>query len=55
MFQLSCGSYTFISYKFVGSDNTLVSTSISKVGGEEILDLTQRLKKLYEDVEIQSK
>jgi hypothetical protein len=37
------------------SDVCISMSTFSKVGGEEIIDLTQRLKKLYEEVEIQSK
>ncbi|XP_043471010.1 mitogen-activated protein kinase kinase kinase 15 isoform X1 [Leptopilina heterotoma] len=58
--KLSCGSYTFVSYR-VMECGTCVSTSpaASIVTGEEVIDpkqhLTLKLKKLFQDVEIQSK
>ncbi|XP_012228061.1 mitogen-activated protein kinase kinase kinase 15 isoform X3 [Linepithema humile] len=62
MFQcLSCGSYTFVSYRVVESCGSCVSTNpaTSRITGEEAIDpkqhLTLKLKKLFQDVEIQSK
>jgi len=59
--QLSCGSYTFVSYRVVESCGSCVSTNpaTSRITGEEAIDpkqhLTLKLKKLFQDVEIQSK
>ncbi|XP_012228062.1 mitogen-activated protein kinase kinase kinase 15 isoform X4 [Linepithema humile] len=58
---LSCGSYTFVSYRVVESCGSCVSTNpaTSRITGEEAIDpkqhLTLKLKKLFQDVEIQSK
>ena len=59
--QLSCGSYTFVSYRVVESCGSCVATNpaTSRITGEETIDpkqhLTLKLKKLFQDVEIQSK
>ncbi|XP_012228060.1 mitogen-activated protein kinase kinase kinase 15 isoform X2 [Linepithema humile] len=59
--KLSCGSYTFVSYRVVESCGSCVSTNpaTSRITGEEAIDpkqhLTLKLKKLFQDVEIQSK
>ncbi|XP_033214857.1 mitogen-activated protein kinase kinase kinase 15 isoform X2 [Belonocnema kinseyi] len=58
--KLSCGSYTFVSYR-VMECGTCVATSpaASRVTGDEVIDpkqhLTLKLRKLFQDVEIQSK
>ncbi|XP_014475486.1 PREDICTED: mitogen-activated protein kinase kinase kinase 15 isoform X2 [Dinoponera quadriceps] len=58
--KLSCGSYTFVSYRVVEC-GTCVATNpaASRITGEEAIDpkqhLTLKLKKLFQDVEIQSK
>lgn len=59
--QLSCGSYTFVSYRVVESCGSCVATNpaTSRITSEETIDpkqhLTLKLKKLFQDVEIQSK
>ncbi|CAL1686022.1 unnamed protein product [Lasius platythorax] len=59
--KLSCGSYTFVSYRVVESCGSCVATNpaTSRITGEEAIDpkqhLTLKLKKLFQDVEIQSK
>ncbi|GAB1865602.1 mitogen-activated protein kinase kinase kinase [Camponotus japonicus] len=59
--KLSCGSYTFVSYRVVESCGSCVATipATSRITGEETIDpkqhLTLKLKKLFQDVEIQSK
>ncbi|XP_029659596.1 mitogen-activated protein kinase kinase kinase 15 isoform X3 [Formica exsecta] len=59
--KLSCGSYTFVSYRVVESCGSCVATNpaTSRITGEEAIDpkqhLTLKLKKLLQDVEIQSK
>ncbi|XP_070165357.1 mitogen-activated protein kinase kinase kinase 15 isoform X2 [Polyergus mexicanus] len=59
--KLSCGSYTFVSYRVVESCGSCVATNpaTSRITGEEVIDpkqhLTLKLKKLLQDVEIQSK
>ncbi|XP_011638279.1 mitogen-activated protein kinase kinase kinase 5 [Pogonomyrmex barbatus] len=59
--KLSCGSYTFVSYRVVESCGSCVATNpaTSRITGEETIDpkqhLTLKLKKLFQDVEIQSK
>lgn len=58
--QLSCGSYTFVSYRVVESCGSCVATNpTSRITGEEAIDpkqhLTLKLKKLFQDVEVQSK
>ncbi|KAK0168323.1 hypothetical protein PV327_002140 [Microctonus hyperodae] len=54
--KVSCGSYTFVSYRLLEC-GTCVTTSSR--GGEEIIDpkqhLTLKLKKIFQDVEVQSK
>ncbi|XP_015596234.1 mitogen-activated protein kinase kinase kinase 15 isoform X4 [Cephus cinctus] len=58
--KLSCGNYTFVSYRVVEC-GSCVSTSpaASRATGEEVIDpkqhLTLKLKKLFQDVEVQSK
>ncbi|XP_066582045.1 mitogen-activated protein kinase kinase kinase 15 isoform X3 [Prorops nasuta] len=58
--KLSCGSYTFVSYKVIEC-GTCVATSpaASRITGDEATDpkqyLTLKLKKLFQDVEVQSK
>ncbi|XP_020288972.1 mitogen-activated protein kinase kinase kinase 15 isoform X3 [Pseudomyrmex gracilis] len=59
--RLSCGSYTFVSYRVVESCGSCVATNpaTSRITGEEAIDpkqhLTLKLKKLFQDVEVQSK
>ncbi|KAL0108005.1 hypothetical protein PUN28_014935 [Cardiocondyla obscurior] len=59
--KLSCGSYTFVSYHVVESCGSCVATNpaTSRITSEETIDpkqhLTLKLKKLFQDVEIQSK
>ncbi|XP_025267915.1 mitogen-activated protein kinase kinase kinase 15 isoform X2 [Camponotus floridanus] len=59
--KLSCGSYTFVSYRVVESCGSCVATipATSRITGEETIDpkqhLSLKLKKLFQDVEIQSK
>lgn len=52
--KLSCGSYTFISYRLLECGSCIIT-----IAGEELFDpkqnLTSRLKKLFQDVEVQSK
>ncbi|XP_043275443.1 mitogen-activated protein kinase kinase kinase 15 isoform X2 [Venturia canescens] len=58
--KLSCGSYTFVSYRVLDC-GSCVATSLasSRLTGEEVADpkqqLTIRLKRLLQDVEVQSK
>lgn len=58
--QLSCGSYTFVSYRVLDC-GLCAETSLAsnRVTGEEVADPKQqlrlRLKKLFQDVEVQSK
>ncbi|XP_011303052.1 mitogen-activated protein kinase kinase kinase 5 isoform X2 [Fopius arisanus] len=56
--KLSCGSYTFVSYRVLEC-GTCVTTTLAARGGEESIDpkqhLTLKLKKLLQDVEVQSK
>ncbi|KAH0948346.1 hypothetical protein HN011_009232 [Eciton burchellii] len=59
--KLSCGSYTFVSYRVMESCGSCVATNpaTTRITGEEAIDpkqhLTLKLKKLFQDVEIQSK
>ncbi|XP_014206497.1 mitogen-activated protein kinase kinase kinase 15 isoform X2 [Copidosoma floridanum] len=54
--KLSCGSYVFIPYKYTDGDvTTSIPPSSPKGVNEEIMDLSHRLKKLYEEVEVQTK
>lgn len=60
--KISCASYTFVAYKLndVGVCNVTLSSCVSKVSGEEAvpdgkLHLAYKLKKLLQDVEVQSK
>ncbi|KAJ4441945.1 hypothetical protein ANN_11809 [Periplaneta americana] len=59
--KLSCGSYTFVSYRLVdcGTCVTTNPTSVRVPGEESAVDpkqhLTIKLKKLLQDVEVQSK
>lgn len=60
--KISCGSYTFVAYKSndVGTCNVTLSSCTSKVAGDEAVQdskpyLCMKLKKLLQDVEIQSK
>ncbi|XP_012283349.1 mitogen-activated protein kinase kinase kinase 15 isoform X2 [Orussus abietinus] len=58
--KLSCGSYTFVSYRVVDCGSCVAtSPTTSRVTSEESVDpkqhLVQKLKKLFQDVEIQSK
>ncbi|XP_032665647.1 mitogen-activated protein kinase kinase kinase 15 isoform X2 [Odontomachus brunneus] len=58
--KLSCGSYTFVSYRVVECGSCVATNpAASRITGEEAIDpkqhLTLKLKKLFQDVEIQSK
>ncbi|XP_031844801.1 apoptotic signal-regulating kinase 1 isoform X2 [Nomia melanderi] len=58
--KLSCGSYTFVSYRVVDCGSCVATNpATTRITGEEAIDpkqhLTLRLKKLFEDVEVQSK
>lgn len=60
LFQLSCGSYTFLSYKLADCENCLTTnTSYQDEGGKSAFEprvpITVKLKKLLKDVEIQTK
>ncbi|XP_063226712.1 mitogen-activated protein kinase kinase kinase 15 isoform X2 [Bacillus rossius redtenbacheri] len=57
--KLSCGSYTFVSYRLVECGTCVTTDPVRMAGEENALDpkqhLTLRLKKLLQDVEVQSK
>ncbi|XP_012267109.2 mitogen-activated protein kinase kinase kinase 15 isoform X2 [Athalia rosae] len=58
--KLSCGSYTFVTYRVVECGSCVAtSPAASRLTGEEVIDpkqhLTLKLKKLFQDVEVQSK
>ncbi|KAG7190279.1 hypothetical protein KM043_006396 [Ampulex compressa] len=58
--KLSCGSYTFVSYRVVECGSCVATNpATSRLTGEEVIDpkqhLTLKLKKLFQDVEVQSK
>ncbi|XP_058791363.1 mitogen-activated protein kinase kinase kinase 15 isoform X2 [Phymastichus coffea] len=53
--KISCGNYRFVAYKFMDSDTSVITSNFAKCSNDETLDLSQRLKKIYEEVEIQSK
>ncbi|XP_054006439.1 mitogen-activated protein kinase kinase kinase 15 isoform X2 [Hylaeus anthracinus] len=58
--KLSCGSYTFVSYRVVDCGSCVATNpATSRLTGEEVIDpkqhLTLKLKKLFQDVEVQSK
>ncbi|XP_076651533.1 apoptotic signal-regulating kinase 1 isoform X3 [Halictus rubicundus] len=58
--KLSCGSYTFVSYRVVDCGSCVATNpATTRITGEEAIDpkqhLTLRLKKLFQDVEVQSK
>nr|XP_033339971.1 mitogen-activated protein kinase kinase kinase 15 isoform X1 [Megalopta genalis]XP_033339980.1 mitogen-activated protein kinase kinase kinase 15 isoform X1 [Megalopta genalis]XP_033339988.1 mitogen-activated protein kinase kinase kinase 15 isoform X1 [Megalopta genalis]XP_033339997.1 mitogen-activated protein kinase kinase kinase 15 isoform X1 [Megalopta genalis]XP_033340005.1 mitogen-activated protein kinase kinase kinase 15 isoform X1 [Megalopta genalis] len=58
--KLSCGSYTFVSYRMVDCGSCVATNpTTTRITGEEAIDpkqhLTLRLKKLFQDVEVQSK
>ncbi|KAK2575933.1 hypothetical protein KPH14_007295 [Odynerus spinipes] len=58
--KLSCGSYTFVSYRVIECGSCVAtSPATSRITGEESIDpkqhLTLKLKKLFQDVEVQSK
>ncbi|KZC13059.1 Mitogen-activated protein kinase kinase kinase 15, partial [Dufourea novaeangliae] len=58
--KLSCGSYTFVSYRVVDCGSCVATNpATTRITGEEVIDpkqhLTLRLKKLFQDVEVQSK
>lgn len=60
MLQLSCGSYTFVSYRVTECGSCVATCpATSRITGEESIDpkqhLTLKLKKLFQDVEVQSK
>ncbi|XP_043266152.1 mitogen-activated protein kinase kinase kinase 15 isoform X3 [Colletes gigas] len=58
--KLSCGSYTFVSYRVVDCGSCVATNpATTRLTGEEVVDpkqhLTLKLKKLFQDVEVQSK
>ncbi|XP_046837882.1 mitogen-activated protein kinase kinase kinase 15 isoform X1 [Vespa crabro] len=58
--KLSCGSYTFVSYRVIECGSCVATCpATSRITGEESVDpkqhLTLKLKKLFQDVEVQSK
>ncbi|XP_017889680.1 mitogen-activated protein kinase kinase kinase 15 isoform X2 [Ceratina calcarata] len=58
--KLSCGNYTFVSYRLVECGSCVATNpATSRITGEEAIDpkqhLTIKLKKLFQDVEVQSK
>ncbi|XP_046476779.1 mitogen-activated protein kinase kinase kinase 15 isoform X1 [Neodiprion pinetum] len=58
--KLSCGSYTFVTYRVVECGSCVAtSPAASRVTGEEVIDPKQhlmlKLKRLFQDVEVQSK
>lgn len=58
--QLSCGNYTFVSYRVVECGSCVATNpATTRITGEEVIDpkqhLTLKLKKLFQDVEVQSK
>ncbi|XP_034934270.1 mitogen-activated protein kinase kinase kinase 15 isoform X2 [Chelonus insularis] len=57
--KVSCDSYTFISYRVLDCGTCVVTKNLSANRSEEIIDpkqrLTVKLKKLFQDVEVQSK
>lgn len=59
-FQLSCGSYTFLSYKLADCGNCLTTNTSfqdesSSCTFEPRVPISVKLKKLLKDVEIQTK
>lgn len=60
MFQLSCGSYTFLSYKLADCGNCLTTnTSFQDESGKSIFEprvpIIVKLEKLLKEVQIQTK
>ncbi|XP_076678297.1 apoptotic signal-regulating kinase 1 isoform X3 [Andrena cerasifolii] len=60
VYTLSCGSYTFVSYRVVECGSCVATNpATTRITGEEAIDpkqhLTLKLKKLFQDVEVQSK
>ncbi|XP_034179582.1 apoptotic signal-regulating kinase 1 isoform X3 [Osmia lignaria lignaria] len=58
--KLSCGSYTFVSYRVVECGSCVATNpATTRITGDEVVDpkqhLTLKLKKLFQDVEVQSK
>lgn len=58
--KLSCGNYTFVSYRVVECGSCVATNpATTRITGEEVIDpkqhLTLKLKKLFQDVEVQSK
>ncbi|XP_076165506.1 apoptotic signal-regulating kinase 1 isoform X3 [Ptiloglossa arizonensis] len=58
--KMSCGSYTFVSYRVVDCGSCVATNpTTTRLTGEEVIDpkqhLTLRLKKLFQDVGVQSK
>lgn len=58
--QLSCGNYTFVSYRVVECGSCVATNpATTRITGEEVIDpkqhLTLKLKKLFQDVGVQSK
>ncbi|XP_017791880.1 PREDICTED: mitogen-activated protein kinase kinase kinase 15 isoform X2 [Habropoda laboriosa] len=58
--KLSCGSYTFVSYRVLECGSCVATKpTTTRITGEEAIDprqhLTLKLKKLFQDVQIQSK
>ncbi|XP_012153342.1 apoptotic signal-regulating kinase 1 isoform X3 [Megachile rotundata] len=58
--KLSCGSYTFVSYRVVECGSCVATNpATTRITGDEVIDpkqhLTLKLKKLFQDVEVQSK
>ncbi|CAL7938490.1 unnamed protein product [Xylocopa violacea] len=58
--KLSCGNYTFVSYRVVECGSCVATNpTTTRITGEEAIDpkqhLTLKLKKLFQDVEVQSK
>lgn len=58
--QLSCGSYTFVSYKLVEYGMCVTTNpAAAKFKGEDYTDpkqhLTLKLRQIFQDVEVQSK
>ncbi|KAJ8682464.1 hypothetical protein QAD02_018256 [Eretmocerus hayati] len=53
--KLSCGNYTLISYKILDCGSCISMQASNKTGSDDLIHLSQRLKKLLDEVGIQSK
>ncbi|XP_011498127.1 PREDICTED: mitogen-activated protein kinase kinase kinase 5-like [Ceratosolen solmsi marchali] len=53
--KLSCGSYTLVPYDFEDAKVCLSRSTVDKPINDELISLSDKLKKLYEEVEVQSK